>query len=56
MRGLHDRSSPHFIDTNNHNDFFAIGKLEPLQTNSFVYGFVRLFHGIQVVVFRGDNA
>ena len=56
MRGLHDRNSPHFIDPNNPNPFFAIGKLEPLQTNSFVYGFVRLFHGIQVVVFRGDNA
>ena len=36
------------MDTNNHNDFFAIGKLQPLQTNNIIYGFVRLFNGIQV--------
>lgn len=37
------------MDTNNHNDFFAIGKLQPLQTNNIIYGFVRLFNGIQVI-------
>lgn len=39
------------MDTNNHNDFFAIGKLQPLQTNNFIYGIVRLFNGIQVWLF-----
>ena len=42
------KNSPHFVSTNNHDDFYKIAKLTPLETNNFTYGYIRLFNNLQV--------
>ena len=41
-------SSPHFIKTNNHDEYSRIAKMDATQMNRFIYSYVRLYNGRQV--------
>ena len=40
------------MSTNNHDDFYKIAKLTPLETNNFTYGYIRLFNNLQVFFYN----
>ena len=47
-RGVNN--SPHFIKTNNHDEYSRIAKMDATQMNRFIYSYVRLYNGRQVFV------
>lgn len=49
------KNSPHFVSTNNHDDFAKIARMTPLDTNNFVYGSIRLYNNTQVWVYEYPN-
>ena len=49
------KHSPHFIKTNNHDDYSRIAKMDATQMNRFIYSYVRLYNGRQVRLWTSLN-